>query len=214
MSKTNKLYAQYTNKTKLEAWADLPKFFTDELVNAANDVRDSYDIDNNNGVQLDVIGNVVVEDRSYIQSLTFTVYECNSDGDNECGDDEVQLSATSGTDDSDLSDDYFRYLLKSKIQKNNCDASIDEILTAITTIAPDIDVMRLTDGEDMTFSIEFYGEADAITRDLLISADVVPTPQGVKFNGFLEGYDIIECGDTTAECNADGDNECVGFIGV
>lgn len=210
----NKLYAQYRNKTKLEKWAEIPRTFADEVIAAASDVSASWDIDNNSGEQLDVIGRIVQRDRSYIANTVLPVYQCNVDGDNECGDEEIQCSATFILNDSDLSDDYYRLLLKSKIAKNNSDGTIDSILSAVNIIAPDINVMRLTDGEDMTFSIEFYGLADAITRDLLISGEIVPSPQGVLFNGFLEGYDIVECGDDSLECNADGDNECVGFIGV
>jgi hypothetical protein len=210
----NKLYAQYRNKTKLQQWSDIPRAFADEVISASESVRDSYDIDENSGEQLDVIGRIVGQDRNYIETLIFDVYECNADGDNECGDEGVQLSPTSAGSDSELSDDYYRLLLKSKIAKNNSDGSIDSILTAVNIISPDIDIQRLVDGEDMTFSIEFYGLADAVTRDLLINGDLVPTPQGVLFNGFLEGYDMVECGDDEAECNTIGDHECVGFIGV
>ena len=210
----NKLYAQYRGKTNLEKWAEIPRSFADEIIAAAGDVTDSWDIDNNSGEQLDVIGRIVRQDRSYIANTALPVYECNTDGDNECGDDEIQSSATFILNDSELSDGYYRLLLKAKIARNNSDASIDSILTAVNIIAPDINVLRLTDGEDMTFSIEFYGLADAITRDLLISGEIVPTPQGVKFNGFLEGFDMVECGDDGFECNSAGDAECVGFIGV
>lgn len=210
----NKLYAQYRNKTKLEKWADIPRGFADEIISAADSVALSYDIDNNAGEQLNVVGTIVQRDRSYITTIKFDVYQCNTDGKYQCGDSSIQCSTIYADDDSELSDDYYQLLLKSKIAKNNSDASIDGILSAIKIIAPDIDVYRLVDGEDMTFSIEFYGLADGITRSLLIDGDLVPTPQGVKFSGFLEGYDIVECGDESAECNADGDNECVGFIGV
>jgi hypothetical protein len=210
----NKLYAQYRNKTKLEKWAAIPRDFANEVITAAESVRDSYDIDTNSGDQLDVIGTIVQRDRSYIQSVELTTYECNTDGDNEFGDDDIQFSKQFILDDSDLSDDYYRPLLKAKIAKNNSDCTIDSILSAVNIIAPDIDVKRLVDGEDMTFSIEFYGLTDAITRDLLINGEIVPTPQGVQFNGFLEGFDMVECGDSDAEFNSIGDHEFVGFIGV
>ncbi len=210
----NKLYAQYRNKTKLEQWADIPKTFADEITAAANDVSNMWDIDANTGEQLDIIGRIVRQDRSYIANITLPVYQCNTDGDNECGDDEIQCSSTFILDDNELSDEYYRLLLKVKIARNNSDATIDSILTAVNIIAPDIQVKRLVDGGDMTFSIEFYGLADAITRDLLISGEIVPTPQGVLFNGFLEGFDMVECDDDEAECNTVGENECVGFIGV
>ena len=66
----------------------------------------------------------------------------------------------------------------------------------------------------MTFSIEFYGEIDAIARDLLLSGDLTPRPQGVKFNGFLEGVGIVEMNDEGYFEMGDESAEMVGFIGV
>lgn len=212
MASANRIYNQYRNKEKFESWSEIPRSFSDEIIDACYDIKCSYDIDSNSGAQLDVIGNVIVEDRTYVESLEFTVYECNTDGDFECGDDSVQCSTVYATDDSELSDDYFKVLLKSKIQKNNGDATIDDILTAMETIAPDSPPLRLTDGEDMSYSIEFYGSIDEVIRDLLIYGDILPRPQGVKFNGFLEGTDMVECNaDGDFECG-DTSAECVGFI--
>lgn len=212
--KYNKLYAQYRNKPKMFAWSEIPRQLSDDIIDASDDIENSYDIDNNSGAQLDVIGNVVVKDRSYIATLDLTVYECNGDGDFECGDDSIQCSVTNASDDDTLSDEYYRLLLKAKIAKNSSDGTIDSILTAVNTIAPDIEVLRLTNGEDMSFSIEFYGIADDITRDLLINGDIVPTPEGVKFNGFLAGYNMVECNiNGDFECG-DDTAECTGFIGV
>lgn len=210
----NKLYAQYRDKLTANKVSEIPVSFRNQILTATEYVKNSYDIDSNSGEALDVIGRVVVRDRSIIQNKVLTVYELNTDGDFECGDDSVQLSGKSIADDSDLSDDYYRYLLRAKIAKNNSDATIDSILTAVNYAAPEVAAYRLVDGEDMTFSIEFYGELSPIFRDLMINGDIVPRPQGVKFNGFLDGVNMVEC-------NTDGDFECgddsaqlVGFTGA
>lgn len=210
----NRLYAQYRTKPRMEAWSDIPKDFGTQITQAAQAVRDMWDIDNNSGEQLNVIGRIVQRDRSYIANLRYETYELNTDGDNEAGDDEVQLSPAFGADDDDLSERYYRLLLKAKIAKNNDDGTIDGILSAIKIIAPEIDVLRLTDGEDMTFSIEFYGLADPVTRDLLISGEIIPRPQSVLFRGFLEGFNMVELNnDGDFECG-DENAQCVGFIGA
>ncbi|CAM0090524.1 structural protein [Vibrio phage K138] len=210
----NKLYAQYRNKPKAIAWSNIPLDLTTQAKTVAEQVSNSYSIDDNSGVHLDVIGEVVARDRGFMSTLKFDVQELNDDGDFECGDEDVQMSPVSVANDSDLSDQYYRYLLKSKIVKNNSDATLDETLTAINLAIPDMNATRLIDGEDMTFSIEFYGSIDEIARDLLISGDLVPRPQGVEFRGFLEGVNLVECNDSgDFECGDDS-TEMVGFIEV
>ena len=210
----NKLYAQYRGKPTAIGLSNIPLDFRQQIVTAANFVRDSYDIDSNSGEALNVIGRIVDRDRGFIETISFEVYQMNEDGDYEMGDDSIQMSSDTVAGDSELSDEYYRYLIKAKIVKNNSDATIDDILTVINTAIPSINALRLVDGEDMTFSIEFYGEIDAIARDLLLSGDLTPRPQGVKFNGFLEGAGIVEMnGDGDFEMG-DESAEMVGFIGV
>lgn len=210
----DRIYAQYRDKPKAVEWFGITTNMSESLTDTYEIVRRMYNIDTNEGAQLDIIGRVIVESRDFIANVTLDVQQCNSDGDNECGDSLVQCSATSIVADDTLNDAYFRLLLKSKIIKNNSDATIDDILDAVTFIAPEIEIIRVTDGEDMSFSIEFSGLANPIVRDLIISGAIVPKPQGVQFNGFLETYGYSESGDTLAQCNADGDYECTGFIGV
>lgn len=211
---TNKLYAQYREHPDAVSLSEIPAHFTNQFVSASGSVRDSYDISSNSGEALDVIGRIVGRDRSYIESRTFDVYECNSSGEFECGDSSAQCSAVSAAHDSDLSDQYYRYLLRAQIAKNSSDATIDSILTVVNTAVPALNALRLVDGENMTFSIEFYGSIDPIARDLLISGEIVPTPAGVEFVGYLQGVNMsvcnssgeFECGDSAAQC--------VGFLGV
>ena len=211
---TNKLYAQYRDKPTAVGLSDIPLDFRQQIVSAANFVRDSYDIDSNSGEALNVIGRIVDRDRGFIETISFDVYQMNDDGDFEMGDDSIQMSSDTVAGDSELSDEYYKYLLKAKIVKNNSDATIDDILTAINTAIPGINALRLVDGENMTFSIEFYGEINAIARDLLLSGDLTPRPQGVKFNGFLEGVGIVEMNDEGYFEMGDESAEMVGFIGV
>lgn len=207
----NQLYAQYKGKTTAEALAQMVVDLKGEITPAIDWVTDSYDIDNNTGVNLDVIGRIVDRDRSLVTSYEFEVYECNDTGEYECGDDSVQCSYEDLSGDSDLNDEYYRLLLWSKIAKNNSDATIDDILTILNVALPDLDVQRLSDSEAMSFSIEFYGVITNIQRDFMLSGDIVPRPQGVKFSGFLEGLDMVQCGDDTKQ-SGDTTAQCVGFL--
>ena len=184
----NRLYSQYRDKGRASALSEIPVTFRGQIVTAAEFVRDSWDIDNNSGEALNVVGRIVDANRSLLQTSYLTVYECNVDGDFECGDDSIQCSTPSIADDENLSDEYYQYLLKAKIAKNNSLATIDEILTAVNFVIGDQDAIatQLIDNEDMTFSIVITGTINNVVRDLMTNGDIIPRPQGVAFSGFTE----------------------------
>ena len=80
-------------------------------------------------------------------------------------------------------------------------------------LLPNADVLRVTDGEDMSFSVEFYGQISDLERWALLNAELVPKPQGVRFNGFLEGIGYVQFGDDEFEFG-DTTAEFVGLTGV
>jgi len=209
----DRVYAQYRNAPKALAWYGITPSIAAKICDASDDVQLMYDIDLNVGRQLDIIGTIVVINRSILADIILEVFECNGDGDFECGDTEVQCSETSVINDAQLSDEYFRTLLRSKIAKNNSDSTADDILTAVSLITPNTPWERLNDPGDMSFSLETYSALTDIERTLILTKDIIPKPQGVRFSGFLEGVGL-------AQCNSDGDFECgdtsvecVGFIG-
>jgi len=210
----NRVYAQYQTKSKAKAWYEITPTIAQAIYDASIKVRQSYDIDLNEGEQLDVIGRVVVMDRSIIADIALPIYECNAEELFECGDDEIQCATPTVGADIDLSDDYFRVMLKSKIFKNNSDATIEGILTAFDRILSSDGALRLVDNNDMSYSVEFYGKLSPIERVLLLTKDLMPRPQGVKFSGFLHGLNYVECNsDGDYECG-DQVAECVGFLGA
>jgi hypothetical protein len=80
-------------------------------------------------------------------------------------------------------DDIFRALLKSKIAKNNSDATIDSIIASMSFII-DGNTITVSDFEDMSFDVQFIEPLTAQQIDLLLNFDLVPKPQGVRFRGF------------------------------
>lgn len=196
MNIPDRIYAQYRNKTKTVDWINIATEMGGSLVDAAEAVRHSYAIDDVGGELLNVIGRIVVIDRNY-----FGVVQLNPglfallDGD-EFGDEEAAFSELTTDIDSEMSDALYRLAIKSKIIKNNSDASIEAILEGMNFLLPNANILRVTDGEDMTFSIEFYGVITDLERWALLNANLVAKPQAVRFNGFLEGHDYVQFGDS------------------
>ena len=213
MNIPDRIYAQYRDKPKAVDWYAIARKLGGSLDDAAEAVRKSYDIDNVLGEQLNVIGRIVVAPRSFVGSMPMNpgLFDL-TDGD-EFGDDEAMFSALTIDQDGQLSDELYRLVIKAKIVKNNGDATIDNILDGMNFLLPKAEVLRVTDGEDMSFSIEFYGQITNIERFALLNAGLVPKPQAVNFNGFLEGFEMVEFGDVDAEFG-DEDAEFAGYIGA
>lgn len=213
MNIPDRIYAQYRDKPKAFAWYEIAKRLGGSIEDAAEAVRKSYDIDNVFGEQLNVIGRIVVAPRSFVGSFPMNpgLFDF-TDGD-EFGDDDAMFSALTIDQDGQLSDELYRLVIKAKIVKNNGDATIENILDGMNFLLPNADVLRVTDGEDMSFSIEFYGQITNLERFALLNAGLVPKPQAVRFNGFLEGFDMVDFGDIDAEFG-DEDAEFAGYIGA
>ncbi len=209
----DRIYAQYRNKPNAVAWYAITPAIGAQLVTAADGVQRMYNIDTARGAQLDVIGRIVGQSREFVGQITLDPSWFDLTDGVEFGDDNAVFSEITVDQDSEMSDELYRIAIRAKIIKNNSDATIESILYGMNFLLPNADVMRVTDGEDMSFSIEFYGEITALERYALLNADFVPRPQGVKFNGFLEGWKLPEFGDDDVEFG-DEHAEFVGFIGV
>lgn len=213
MNIPDRIYAQYRNKPKAVAWYEIARKLGGSLEAAAEAVRKSYDIENAVEEQLNVIGRIVVIPRSFVGSIPMNpgLFDL-TDGD-EFGDEEAIFSALTIDQDGQLSDELYRLVIKAKIIKNNGDATIENILDGMNFLLPHAEVLRVTDGEDMSFSIEFYGQITNLERFALLNAGLVSKPQAVRFNGFLEGFEMVEFGDMDSEFG-DEDAEFAGYIGA
>lgn len=211
----DRIYAQYRNKPKFVEWINIIKQLATGVASVADAVRVSYDIDAASGEMLNVIGRIVVADRSFMGKTQLYPGMCAAAENDpaQCGNDSQMCSALTIDQDSTMSDELYRLFIKSKIIKNNSDATIDSILYGMNFLLPDARVLRLVDGENMSFSIEFYGQITELERWALLNSSLIAKPQGVRFNGFLEGFDYVQCGDSSRQCG-DSTTQCVGFIGV
>lgn len=213
MNIPDRVYAQYRDKPKAVDWFAICKKMGGDIEEAALAVRKSYDIDTAVGEQLNVIGRIVVASRSFVGTMPMdpALFDLTDGG--EFGDEDAMFSALTIDQDSQLSDELYRLVIKAKIVNNNGDATIENILEGMNFLIPNAEVLRVTDGEDMSFSIEFYGQITSLERFALLNAGLVPKPQAVRFNGFLEGFEMVEFGDMDAEFG-DEDAEFAGYIGA
>lgn len=210
----DRIYAQYRNKPKAIAWYKITYQLATELADAAQAVRIMYDIDRATGDRLDIIGRIVVVPRDYIGYVALNpgMFAAASNNPGEFGDDTAMFSALSIDQDLQMSDDLYRLVIKSKIVKNNSAATIEDILFNMNFLLPTANVLRVTDNEDMSFSVEFYGNITELERWALLNASLVPKPQGVRFNGFLDGYNYVQAGDDTLQFG-DTSAQFTGFTG-
>lgn len=211
----DRIYSQYRNSPKAVLWYNITKSIDGELYNASNYVRRTYDIDNNVGAQLDVIGRIVEVDRDFMGSTAlmpgYVASQANKPA--MCGNISAMCSSLSIDQDGQMSDEIFRIAIRAKIIRNNSSATIDGILDGVNYILPTSNVLRITDSGDMSFGIEFYGRITSLERWALRTLSFVQKPQGVRFNGFLEGVGYVSCGDKSKMCG-DTSAQCVGFTGV
>lgn len=182
----NRIYSQYRNSPKSIAWYNILPTIGSELDTAFDDIKKMYDIDSQIGAQLDLIGRVVVQPRNIVFPIDADVAEFGDTfaefGDETTG---AVFSSALGSDNVGLTDEEYRLVLKSKIQRNTSDVTIDSIITAVNTILIDASVVQLVNGEDMTFSLVIAGTLTATEISLLASDDFIPTPQGVRFGGYV-----------------------------
>lgn len=191
----DRIYAQYRTKPKAIAWYQITRSLATELGSAIDAVRIMYDIDTAVGEQLNIIGRIVVVPRSFVGQIALDPgLFAEPDGD-QFGDTEAVFASLFVDQDEQMSDDLYRLVIKSKIIKNNSDATTESILFGMNFLLPNADVLRITDGEDMSFTVEFYGSITELERYALLNSTLVPKPQGVKFGGFLEGYNYVQFGD-------------------
>lgn len=213
MNIPDRIYAEYRTKPKAVAWYEICRTLGGEIDAAAQAVRGSYNIDNAVSAQLDVIGRIVVANRNFLSTTPLSPgLFADPDGDS-FGDMNAMFSATSVGQDSQMSDEFFRLVIRAKIIKNNGDATIESILDGITFLIPGANVIRVIDGEDMSFAIEFNGNITDLERWALLNAKLVQKPQGVHFNGFLDSYIPSEFGDDS-DGFGDTSAQFHGYVGV
>jgi len=182
---TDRIYGQYRRKYKYMKWFNITRKMGLSIAQAASDVRTMYDIDMNEGAQLDIIGRIVGVSRSfrYDAAVRQAQYAPGNEG-AMYGD--VSSMYAPGTIDSqgNMSDDLYRLVLKAKIVRNNNGATYDDILRAFNILFPHLVDVHIVDTNQMSYSIVMQGMIDQVSRWALLNVKLLPKPAGVKFDGF------------------------------
>lgn len=100
-------------------------------------------------------------------------------------------------------DEIYRALLRSKIVKNNSDATIDSIIESMQYIFTGNSV-TVSDFEDMSMDVVFLEPITAQQLFILENFDLIPKPQGVRFRGYAVLPTLTVWGAEDAIWGADG----------
>lgn len=175
-----RIYSFYRGKPKTVRWLNIVSDMAAPLFTTAERVRTSYDIDTGTTYELDVIGRIVGLQRD---KNTFLLKDSLGYGNMQYGD--GQYYGAGQFKDINAANDVFKLLLKAKISKNTGDASVDNIIEAMTILIPG-SKPQVIDGGDWSFSVAFDIKLTEIQRFVLTNFDVLPRGQAVKFTGFTE----------------------------
>jgi hypothetical protein len=184
----SRVYAQYKNKLKIMGWIAINGDLGNEIETAYQDIVLNYDIDNANTNELDILGRIVVINRSFEAAVDTHSYLFGSSA--QFG--SAQFRPAAGVTNQPLNDDVYRLLIKAKIAKNNNDATLDGIINAIGFMVETTGI-QISDPEDMSFSITFDILTD-LEKLVLSTFNIVPKPQGVRFSGFTELAGVTQFG--------------------
>jgi len=183
----SRVYAQYRDKPKTMDWIAINGDLGNEIELAYQDIATSYDIDNANTHELDVLGRIVLIGRSFeakVETKAFLFGAAQFGA--------AQFRPGSGISIQNLNNNVYRLLIKAKISKNTNDATLDGIINALDFIVETAGI-KIDDPENMSFSLIF----DTLTKleKLVITTfDIIPKPQGVRYSGFTDLAAVTQFG--------------------
>ena len=190
-----RIYSQYADKPKTVAWLNVTRELGEEIANGADEVRKCLDIDTATGESLKIISRIVGVDKARIEVLMNSAEfakQSGPDSGTEFGDTDNTFAPWSTQSDAKISEEVLRTLCRAKILKNSIVPTSENLLDAFNVIFPTANAFRLINHHDMTFSMEFTGTISQSESWLLDLEDFLPTPQGVRFRGFIRSFGIIE----------------------
>lgn len=190
-----RIYSQYADKPKAVAWLNVTRELGEQIAKGADEVRNCLDIDTATGESLRIISRIVGVERSRIEVLMNSAVFARQDGPNagtEFGDTDNTFAPWSTQTDAQISEDVLRTVCRAKILKNTIVPTTENLLDAFNAIFPTAKVVRLINHHDMSFSIEYAGTISQTESWLLDIEDFLPTPQGVRFRGFVRSYGVVE----------------------
>lgn len=188
MSKYTDLITNYHySKDKFRNHVDLTTRPLTDISTAITSLITEFDIDQAEGVQLDILGKWIGRTRVVSQSISGIYFSFDTDG---LGFDQGVWQGPFDPDAgfTNLSDDVYRIVLKTKIAINHWNGTnetLPEILD--TALAGSGLKMQIVDNQDMTISVWVFPEVDISTVSLELIAAIRQGYLTVKAAGVWAG---------------------------
>lgn len=151
----NLITSAHSSKPNFTAWLSAALNKVDDGMSAANGLPSSFSVANAVGSQLDVLGQHVGVSRN--------------------------LNTTLSTGSSTLDDTHFRLLLQATIAANQWDGTIPGLYSMWASVFPNSGI-RITDNQNMTFSVSITGITDAVSEEMINDGLIIPKPMGVSIS--------------------------------
>lgn len=165
-----------------------------ELENVFHDILDKRWIDTSEGIQLDILGEIVGQPRILIDGNIFTYFgfdtNPSSDSFGTLSDSSIGSSfASIGTvliGNRSLSDDEYRLFIRAKIIKNKSRSTPEDIISQLQYLFNTPQIL-FTDG-NTEYSVDIGRKLSPNDKSLLFNTDIVSKTIGVKVN-YVVSYD-------------------------
>jgi Protein of unknown function (DUF2612) len=176
--------SEHKNRPKYIAWLAVLLTPLNDAAIFLNTMYQYFDINIAVGDQLDLIGVIVGQNR--LVDITTTIDDVSNV-------DSIQNFDTLDSNDSNLIDDDYRFLLKAKMINNVWDGTIETLVTMWNKLFPENTII-IYDNQDMTLTVTLAGNLDNIKRQLITNGYIIPKPMCVRINYYfgtlpIFGYD-------------------------
>jgi len=159
--------SEHRDKPNFIGWLTTGLEKIDDINNIANGFSSAFDIDIAIGNQLDMLGQIVGQER------------------------QVNFQPTGGG--SPILDDInYRLLLKATIVQNVWKGEISTLQPIWQVLFPE-GALIVQDNQDMTMTVAIAGNLSLIERDLVRNGYIVPKPQGVHINYYFGDIPFWGC---------------------
>ena len=187
----DRTYSQYSDKPKTRKWLNITRKIGSTIADDAKTVRNCLSVATAYGETLEIIARIVVVGVLKEEEKLNPAIFAKPDG-TQFNNQKNVCSEWSTFSNARLNDESLRFAIRAKIIKNSSFVTIDELLQAFDYLFPNGQILRLINHHDMSFSIEYGGKLNPIEQWFVDKVDFVPTPQGVRFRGFISSYGMIE----------------------
>ena len=154
---TGLITSQYRRATNFLAWLTASLQMLDDLdVLSTEMLTKSFDLDNAVGDQLDLLGDILGQQRH------------------------LPFDPTDGSD-PELPDELYRGILRFKIGVNSWDGQVGTIHYLWNQLFPEV-ALDFDDNQDMSCTITFTGYLPRLVTDMINNDLLLPRPEGVRYD--------------------------------